>query len=430
MLLVKERMTMKYILTILLLLTLILPAQAEYAVEAVGASDDDVIALDALDETCAEVWEAYRQAALEDDRLNEETAMDEMVFGEVSMRYTMMVFGDKPDYGYPLYIALHGGGAGETPDFNDSQWEDMQEYYTDELECGIYVAVRGVRDTWDTHFNPESYPLYDRLIEYMILTEDVDSSRVYLMGFSAGGDGVYAISARMPDRFAAANMCSGHPNGISLLNLRNLPIQLQAGEYDDEFDRNRVTAEYGLKLDELQEQFGGGYLHRTLIHYDQGHNYEDYQSAPIPVMTDIAAWLNEGDRTHENVDSYPPHYMDQFTRDPYPTELVWDLSTRAPLRETETFYYLSAPYETDQGIIMVTADGDNVFEIQTSEDMEGEFSMYLNGYMADLSRPVTFIVNGVETTLTLEPSRAILEETTADRGDPWYQFEAKVDFKH
>ena len=76
---------MKYILTILLL-TLILPAQAEYAVKAVGASDDDVIALDALDETRAEAWEDYRQAALEDDRLNEETAMDEMVFGEVSMR--------------------------------------------------------------------------------------------------------------------------------------------------------------------------------------------------------------------------------------------------------------------------------------------------------------------------------------------------------
>ena len=86
----------------------------------------------------------------------------------------------------------------------------------------------------------------------MILTMEVDPNRVYLLGFSAGGDGVYAIVPRMADRFAAANMSAGHPNGISLLNLYNLPIQLQAGEFDDAYDRNTVTADYGMKLDALQ----------------------------------------------------------------------------------------------------------------------------------------------------------------------------------
>ena len=177
-------------------------------------------------------------------------------------RYFVEVIGDKPEAGYPLYIAMHGGGEGDTPDFNDGQWEDMKYYYSDDLECGVYVAVRGVRDTWDTHFNPESYPLYDRLIRYMILTEDVDPNRVYLEGFSAGGDGVYAIGARMADCFAALNMSSGHPNGIEVVNLYRTPIQLQAGEYDDAYDRNTVTAEYGRKLDEYQQVYGG-FEHRT-----------------------------------------------------------------------------------------------------------------------------------------------------------------------
>jgi poly(3-hydroxybutyrate) depolymerase len=35
----------------------------------------------------------------------------------------------------------------------------------------------------------ESYPLYDRLITNMVLFEGVDPERVYLLGFSAGGDG-------------------------------------------------------------------------------------------------------------------------------------------------------------------------------------------------------------------------------------------------
>ena len=387
---------------------------------------DGTFDISQLEELKAEVWENYRQEQLPDPQLIRETREQAMTYGDATMRYTVDVYGDKPEDGYPLYICMHGGGEDTTPDFNDSQWEMMRYYYSQEMTDCVYVAVRGVRDTWDTHFNPESYPLYDRLIRYMILTRDVDPNRVYLLGFSAGGDGVYAISARMPDRFAAANMGSGHPNGVSMLNLYNLPIQLQAGEYDDEFDRNRVTAEYGLLLDEYQEETGG-YPHRTLIHYDCGHNYDDSFSTPIPVMTDIAAWLNDGDRTHEDVDSYPPHYTEQFTRDPCPVSVIWDLSTRALLRDTESFYYLSAPAETDNGVITIALDDENHINIET-QDVNGEFSMFLNEYMVDFTQPVTFTVNGAEYTFDLDPNYAILEATTYDRGDPNYQFEAMVTF--
>ncbi len=235
-------------------------AETDFIAELHEPADPDIIAPEDLDEARFQAWTAYMEAELSDDQLLEETEEWAMNFGEATMRYTVQVIGEMPEGGYPLYIAMHGGGAGD-PEDNDEQWQQMQEYYIDELECGVYVAVRGVRDTWDTHFNPESYPLYDRLIRYMILTQDVDPNRVYLEGFSAGGDGVYDIANRMPDRFAAANMSSGHPNGISMLNLYNLPMQLQAGEFDEAYDRHRVTAEYGLKLDDLEKQYGG-YIHR------------------------------------------------------------------------------------------------------------------------------------------------------------------------
>lgn len=411
----------------MLVLLLSLTAHAQVVVEPLVIPDSPALEIDDLDEVREAAWDNYREEMLSDETLLRETQEKAMTFGEATMRYSVQVIGDKPEAGYPLYIAMHGGGWDETPDFNDSQWVDMMLYYSDDLDCGVYVAVRGVRDTWDTHFNPESYPLYDRLIQYMILTEDVDPNRVYLEGFSAGGDGVYAISTRMPDRFAAANMSSGHPNGVSLINLRNLPIQLQAGEFDAEYDRNKVTAEYGMKLDELQSR-NGGYEHRTLIHYNEGHNYDDSSRVPIEVMSDAAAWLKEGDRTHEPVDSFPPDYMDQYTRDPMPLNVVWDLTTRAELRETESFYYLSAPYTTNQGVITVKADGDNRFIVDT-QNVNGEFSMFLNEHMVDFSAPVTFVVGGEETALTLTPDMTILMATTLDRGDPWYQFEAMVTFK-
>ena len=416
----------KLLVILLLALMLELPAGAEYAVEPLENADPQPIEVENLAEAREEAWNTYANAQLNDPTLLQETQDCAMTFGEATMRYTVQVIGDMPENGYPLYIAMHGGGSGDTPEVNDEQWDEMKDYYSAALDCGVYVAVRGVRDTWDTHFNPESYPLYDRLIRYMILTQNVNPNRVYLEGFSAGGDGVYAIANRMTDRFAAANMSSGHPNGISMVNLYNMPIQLQAGEYDDEYDRNRVTAEYGLKLDALQAEYGG-YEHRTLIHYDCGHNYEDYEPTHIPVMADVAAWLNNGDRTTVDVDSFPPDYMDDFIRDPYPTTIIWDLSTRADTRETETFYYMSAPYTTNEGMIKVASAGDNAFAIE-AEDVNGEFSIMLNEYMVDFSRPVTFIINEEETTLNLTPDMAVLAATTEDRGDPWYQFEAMVTF--
>lgn len=416
----------KLLVILLLALMLELPAGAEYAVEPLENADPQPIEVENLAEAREEAWNTYANAQLNDPTLLQETQDCAMTFGEATMRYTVQVIGDMPENGYPLYIAMHGGGSGDTPEVNDEQWDEMKDYYSAALDCGVYVAVRGVRDTWDTHFNPESYPLYDRLIRYMILTQNVNPNRVYLEGFSAGGDGVYAIANRMADRFAAANMSSGHPNGISMVNLYNMPIQLQAGEFDDEYDRNRVTAEYGLKLDALQAEYGG-YEHRTLIHYDCGHNYEDYEPTHIPVMADVAAWLNDGDRTTVDVDSFPPDYMDDFIRDPYPTTIIWDLFTRADTRETETFYYMSAPYTTNEGMIKVASAGDNAFAIE-AEDVNGEFSIMLNEYMVDFSRPVTFIINEEETTLNLTPDMAVLAATTEDRGDPWYQFEAMVTF--
>ena len=413
----------------LLLILFLLTAHAlaeNYSPLEIGCDPDFAMEIDQLSKEREEVWNDYRNSMLSNPVMQQESAASAMTFGDAVMRYYVKVIGSKPQEGYPLYIAMHGGGSSDTPDMNDDQWNDMKSYYAD-VDCGVYVAVRGVRDTWDTHFNPESYPLYDRLIQYMILLHDVNPNRVYLEGFSAGGDGVYAVSPRMPDRFAAVNMSSGHPNGIPLYNLYNLPIQLQAGEYDTDYNRNTVTAEYGMQLDSLQLDYGG-FEHRTLIHTDCGHNYNDWGRDPIPVMRDPTQWLLNGDRSSEDVDSFPPDYMNAFVRNPLPSNVMWDLSTRANTRETETFYYLSAPYETNMGFITAMYDRTlNVLYIQ-SNDLNGPFSLLLNENMVDFSRPISLQVNENITDLVITPDRAILVATTYDRGDPFYQFEAELHF--
>ena len=411
----------------LFFLAILLFVGAALAETQYSDGEKDAIPADRLKEERNRVWQEYADAMKQDPVLLEETKNQAMTFEEATMRYSLEVVGEKPEDGYPVYIALHGGGASDTPDINDQQWEQMQYYYRMALQCGVYVAVRGVRDTWDTHFNPESYPLYDRLIQYLILTQEVNPNRIYLEGFSAGGDGVYAIAPRMADRFAAANMSSGHPNGVHFLNMRNLPIQLQAGEHDTAYSRNTVTVEYDTLLNEYQEKYGG-FIHRTLIHFNAGHNYADYRTNKLLSMSNPQGWLAEGDRSYFSADSFPPDYMDQFIRDPLPEKMIWQLDTRASRRSVESFYYLRAPYETTEGIVRIGyCPGENRIEIQT-ENLNGDFSILLNEDMIDFEQPVLFELNGATVSLRVEPSMAVLKGTTWERGDPNYQFEAEVSY--
>lgn len=118
--------------------------------------------------------------------------------------------------------------------------------------------------------------------------------------------------------------------------------------------------------------------------------------------------------------------MNQFTRDPLPEDLIWDLSTRADSRQTDSWYYLRAPFTTNTGLIQAGYDRDyNVVAVQT-DGVEEEFSILLNEQMVDFSQPVTIVINDVQTQLDIVPDWRVLMQTTSLRGDPNYQFEAEI----
>lgn len=381
-----------------------------------------------IKEARSSVWNEYVENATNDEtRLSEkkDRAMD---YGEVTMKYGLQVVGDRDENGYPLYIALHGGGSSDTPDVNDEQWLQMVSYYKRYLKNGVYVNPRGVRDTWDCHANPESYPLYDELIENMILFYDVDPNRVYILGFSAGGDGVYLVAPRMADRFAAANMSAGHPNGTSVVNLYNTPIMLQVGEFDSAYDRNKVTAEYDALLTDLNTLYEGGYEHKAYIHTGYGHNFTDNAPADQSVIADNAAWLSDGDNTSVLADTYAIHFLNNYTRNPLPHKVVWDLGNRGDQRSVESFYWVSAPYTTNDGILVISYDTDANTVTVESNTLNGDFEILLNEDMVDVFSPVTFITPDGTFTQSLSLSMDTLRETTLERGDSSYQFVVRIKY--
>lgn len=258
------------------------------------------------------------------------------------MRFIMGVKGEPDASGYPLYLTLHGGGT-TTPEENDTEWYSMYDYYRSSVDHGIYIACRGMEDVWNMHSLPDAYAMYDRIIEDMVLLKNADPNRVYLLGFSAGGDGVYQVSPRMADRFAAANMSSGHPNDVSLLNVANVPFEIQVGVrdyYSPSAMRNISGAEFQEILNGYHDTYGFGYEHRVLVHVPDGHNLIDNAGdldLNTVVLTDPTAFANRS-KDEDWLRSFVGIYSDFYGGDPddayaYP-KLVTCLSYESEYRST------------------------------------------------------------------------------------------------
>jgi ketosteroid isomerase-like protein len=219
----------------------------------------------------------------------------ELTDGDLKMPFYLEIFGEKPKSGRSLYISMHGGG-GAPKQVNDQQWQNQKKLYR--LEEGIYVAPRAPTDTWNLWHQEHIDRLFGRLIENLIVLEDVNPDRVYLMGYSAGGDGVYQLAPRMADRFAAAAMMAGHPNETSPLGLRNLPFTIHVGGLDSAYKRNQIAGEWEKNLDQLQKDDPDGYEHFVIIYPNKRHWLDRLDAAAIP-------WMSE------------------HNRNPLPKRIVW-----------------------------------------------------------------------------------------------------------
>jgi len=296
-----------------------------------------------------------------------------------------------------LFIALHGGG-GAPAAVNDSQWRNQVQLAKGyRPRAGIYLAPRAPTDAWNLWHKPHVDVFLDRLIENLVALENVDPNRVYIFGYSAGGDGVYQLAPRMADRWAGAAMMAGHPNDASPLGLRNVPFAIQVGANDAAYKRNSVAAEWGRKLDELQRDDPQGYTHFTELHQGKGH------------------WMGLEDRK-----AIP--WMERFTRVPLPGKVVWRQDDVTHAR----FYWLAMPKELARpGQEIVAQRSGQTVSLQAKNIRT--ITILLNDVMLDLNQPVR-ILSG-DTTLfsgLLPRTTATLARTIAERGDPDRAFSAEV----
>jgi hypothetical protein len=289
---------------------------------------------------------------------------------------------------------MHGGG-GAPKQVNDGQWENQKRLY--ELKEGVYAVPRAPTDTWNLWHQDHIDRLFDRLIEDMIVFENVDPNRVYILGFSAGGDGVYQLAPRFADRLAAAAMMAGHPNESSPLGLRNLPFTIHVGGDDAAYNRNKVAAEWGEKLAELNQADPEGYVHLVKIYEGKAH------------------WLDR-----EDAMAIP--WMARYERKTLPQRVVWQQDDVTHTR----FYWLAVEPDAFRGRALVTAtrDGQTIDVKATDVD---RLIVRVSDEMLDMDKPVTITSEGKPLfNGTVARTIAVLARTLAERGDPKSIFSGEV----
>lgn len=381
-----------------------------------------------------EIWNDYVES-LPASRKTElvKNGISYITVGAQKMKVETKVIGNAPEGGYPIFIVLHGGGSDPTGEMNESQWRGMAARYA--RKAGIYVSCRAIEDTWNCHSVDNAYKFYDRIIENACIYMNGNPNMAYIVGYSAGGDGVYQIAPRMADRFASATMTAGHPNGVSGVNLYNLPFYLQVGELDTAYSRNTETVKYGMMLDGLKERFGGGYANWVFVHVGKEHGVVgDNATAKQNVVDDTEAWLKSGGRSgvggSVSETTHAAFLMTEHIRNPLPERVIWDLSCRTPrARSVLSFYWVSAPATTTDGILDISYDkATNTVKVNSCSVKKGKITVYLSEDMLDLFSEVTFDFNGKVMKFAPTLSEETIRKTTKERGDVNYQFVSSFTF--
>jgi len=338
-------------------------------------------------------WWAYR-AGHESKELAKDAKARKVTYKNHVSPYVVRAVGSMPKNGWPLFIAMHGGG-GAPKRVNDQQWGQMMRYYVDQRSVRgyLYLAPRAPNDAWNGFYSTYNLFLTDRLIRQMLLLANVDPNKVYIMGYSHGGYGAWFQGLRMADHFAAIHASASAINGYHDLgkNLRNTVFTFMIGEKDTRHGR-RDRCKW---FDDWIKKIRGD------------------RKDIFPVRMEFIKGRGHGGLPDRNKikDMYPA------VRDPVPKHVLWRVDA------LHDFNWLHVTDRKAQTIEAVCEK--NAIKVTTNRDVT--LHLLLDERLIDYGKPVTVEANGKPVVKKkLAPSLRTLCETLAARGDPEYMFTTRV----
>lgn len=162
--------------------------------------------------------------------------------------------GYSPRRAWPLVIGLHGGGA--TIGFG----KDAIRTFEAVTRMPVVVACpdtadRGIKHFWRSPKNEIMLPLF---IRYLSQQVSIDHDRVYLVGYSMGGIGIYYLGPRLSQHFAAIAPGGGAWQGCHWPSLLNTPIYIWHGKRDNR-GKQFTNFDYAKHAASLLQELGDEY---------------------------------------------------------------------------------------------------------------------------------------------------------------------------
>lgn len=301
--------------------------------------------------------------------------------------FTKKQVGERPANGWPLVIAMHGGG-GVPKRVNDGQWQHMQIYYKDHPEAGgyLYCALRAPTDEWNGFYTDYFYPVLEKLIRQFVVCDGVDPERVVAIGYSHGGYGAFAIGPKLPHRFAAVHASAAAPTDgqTSAVGLHTLAFSFMVGGKDTAYGRRERCEAFAKSLAELRKVEPTRYPAEFTLVENNGHTGLPDRDLLATLVPKVRAAM--------------------------PTRLAWELTDGA----VKDHYWLRAP-EPRAGVRVDVALKDGRMSLARSGELA--LQAWLDARLHPLDR--TLVVRGDdERRYEPQPSLRTLCTTMLERGDP------------
>ena len=310
---------------------------------------------------------------------------------DATMNFYLGVKGEKPDKGYPVIIYLHGSGPRE------AEWTTglkLALRFDDSPSMYIIPQIPN-EGGWYRWWQKSKQWVWDRLITQLLAMNEVDPSRIYIIGISEGGYGSQRLASFYADFLAGAGpMAGGEPlKNAPVENLGHTAFSFQTGEQDDTFYRCMLTRETAARLDSMQRIYPDEYTHRVVIQPGRGHAIDYSPTTP---------WLMQYRRNAQ-----PRHFiwenmeMDGIRRNAfYNIEVMEETSGEERTRyefavskknsidlNVSTVQYHTSWQDPRWGI-------DMLFDKSYTPAKHGRLRIYLSEQLVDTDAPITLCVNG------------------------------------
>lgn len=140
-----------------------------------------------------------------------------------------------PNTPMPIFFLWHGAaGAGNA----DGQAQAVRSLWDSHAETGHFIIVSQVGTGSQGNWVSSDVAVLNAIVDDMQLAYNIETSRMYLWGFSAGGHWMHALGILYADRFAAYAINAGDLRFATANNvfpadaIRQIPVYVSIGSSD------------------------------------------------------------------------------------------------------------------------------------------------------------------------------------------------------